>query len=64
MAKSSVAKRQAQYHLPDEARVALIRQSSDKPDAVIPQDRLAVVHRQRRRFIQLHGHDGFGSSTI
>lgn len=64
MAEASLTKRTTQYHLPEETRLALIRGSSDKPGATISPDLLAAVHRQRRRFIQLHGHDGFDNSAI
>lgn len=58
MALKSVPIQQQHYHLPEKTRLALIRETSSKPGASIPRRRLAVVHRQRQRFVQLNGNDG------
>lgn len=61
MAQNSVTKRASRYHLPEAVRLALVSEA-DNPGGVIPPHRLAVVQQQRRRFIAVHGHDGFGCS--
>lgn len=58
MATKSVTKRGKHYHLDETTRLALIREASVNPSASIPPHLLAVVHRQRLRFIKKNGNDG------
>lgn len=60
MAKSSLATRKQvtrMYQLPEVVRRDLVAASSEHPTACIPPRRLAVVERQRLRFIAKYGSD-------
>lgn len=46
------------YRLPESVRQWLVQESSLRPTACIAPKRLAVVERQRLRFIAAHGSDG------
>lgn len=45
------------YQLPEAVRQRLVQESSDRPTACISPRRLAVVERQRLRFIAHNGSD-------
>lgn len=62
MATSIISQAQ-KYRLLEAQRLAIIAASSSRPDATISEKRMAVVHRQRQRFISLNGDDGFGRTS-
>jgi hypothetical protein len=47
-----------EYQLPEAVRQRLWQESTDRPTACISPKRLAVVERQRQRFIAQYGSDG------
>lgn len=62
MATSIISQAQ-KYRLPEAQRLAIIAANSSRPGATVSPKKMAVVHRQRQRFIALNGDDGFGRTS-